>query len=86
MRSGPVAPVLGILLLLLGIVSFGFYVWGNTPMEEPASPGRTPAAAGEWWWRYGHLIARLHSCSIPAGVLFVFVGALLLIPERNLRK
>ena len=89
-RSGPLAPVLGILLILFGIASFGFYVWGNAPMEEPASPGATPnpskTAAESWWWRFTPLMIRLHTyVAIPAGVVGVVVGALLLLPLDSRR-
>jgi hypothetical protein len=83
------APVLGILLLLVGLGSFGFTVWGNAPLEEPASPGKTPNPSKmpqeEWWWRLTPLIARLHRFSIPAGVVFVGAGIMLLLPLDSRR-
>lgn len=88
-RSAPIAPVLGILLILLGIASFGFYAWGNAPMEEPASPGKTPNPSRtleeKWWWRHTTLLVRLHRFSIPAGVVFVGVGIVLLLPLDSRR-
>jgi len=83
--------VIGVLLILLGIASFGFYIWGNAPMEEPASPGRTPnpskmAAPEEWWVRAAPLLVRFHKYgAIPAGVVGIIVGALLLLPEKTRR-
>jgi hypothetical protein len=89
LRSGPIAPALGVLLILLGIAFFGFYVRGNAPMEEPASPGKTPNPSQvpqeTWGRRHPGLIPRLHRFSIPAGVVFVGVGIVLLLPLDSRR-
>lgn len=90
-RPTALAPVLGVLLILFGIASFGFHVWGNAPLEEPASPGRTPnpskRPAEAWWWKFTPLIVRLHRFSIPGGIVFVGAGILLvLLPDRLRRE
>ena len=82
-----IAPVLGIVLILLGLAFFGFYLWGQAPLEEPANPGRTPNPSrmpeGEWEWRIIVLRILLHRYAILAGVVFVGIGAVLLLPERT---
>ena len=83
--------MLGVLLILFGLASLGFYVWGNAPLEEPASPGKTPNPSQmlqeKWWWKYTPLIVRLHRFSISGGIVFVGAGMLLvLLPDRLRRE
>ena len=83
--------MLGVLLILLGIASFGFYIWGNAPMVEPANPGiienpKHMIPPEEWRIRFFELQVRFHKYgAIPAGVVGIIVGALLLLPEKARR-
>jgi hypothetical protein len=92
-RSRPLAPLLGIVLILLGLACFSFLVWANAPMEEPASPGTTPnpsrkrSAWDEWLdRRWVWMIRFLKYGAIPGGLVSVVAGVLLLIPEKAKRE
>lgn len=87
-RSRLPAAVLGILLILLGFAGIAF-TWPGTPMEEPASPGRTPAPRKisfiEEWWMYRSVgVSRfIRYAGGAGGMACLVVGAMLLVAKRT---
>ena len=82
--------ILGVLLILLGLAVFGALLFLHAPLEEPASPGKTPRPVPDeefertmrwtyrvaWFTKYG---------AIPTGLLLIGGGIWCLIPERPKR-
>jgi hypothetical protein len=94
-RSGPIAPILGILLIVIGLILLGAIAWGylSPPMEEPASPGKTPNPsrlpsdeAFERTLRWtGRLVLFMRYGAIPTALLLIGAGVFLLVPDRPVR-
>jgi hypothetical protein len=89
-RPGILAPALGILLILLGFASVAVFVWPEAPMEEPANPGKTPNPSKviskfeEWMlYRWNRIRQVFRYAAIPAGVVCLVVGTMLLVPKRT---
>jgi hypothetical protein len=80
---------LGLLLLLLGFTGLFTSVWPEAPLEEPASPGKTPNPSETitpfWeWWLYPsvRIIQSIRYAAAVGGVTCLVMGAMLLAPKR----
>ncbi len=82
--------ILGVGLILLGLACFAVLIWASAPMEEPASPGRTPNPSKlgsdegfERMQRRWTGLARFCKYgAIPLGVALLAAGIYFLIPDR----
>ena len=89
-RSRPLAVVLGVLLILLGLASVSLFYRPDAPMEEPASPGRTTNPSktlspfAEWWLYPSIRMSRFFRYAGGAGgVACLVVGTMFLVAKRS---